>query len=43
VVQAALGLVRRAALELRERGTYETMADLLIPFAELQRLVATGP
>src|SRR5256885_13842645 len=32
VVQAALGLVRRAATELRERGTYETMADLLIPF-----------
>ena len=43
VVQAALGLVRRAALELRERGTYETMADLLIPFSELQRLVAPTP
>jgi len=40
VVQAALGAVRRAVTELRERGTYETMADLLIPFAELQRLVA---
>jgi 2-methylisocitrate lyase-like PEP mutase family enzyme len=40
VVQAALGLVRRAVTELRERGTYATMADLLIPFAELQRLLA---
>src|SRR5437879_2881705 len=43
VVQAALGLVRRAATELRERGTYETMTDLLIPFSELQRLVAPTP
>src|SRR5213596_1608454 len=43
VIQAALGLVRRAATELRERGTYETMADLLIPFTELQRLVAPTP
>ena len=43
VAQAALGLVRRALTELRERGTYETMRDLLIPFAELQRLVARGP
>ena len=36
-------LVRRAATELRERGTYETMADLLIPFTELQRLVGPTP
>ena len=43
VVQATLGLVRRAAMELRERGTYETMTDLLIPFTELQRLVAPTP
>jgi 2-methylisocitrate lyase-like PEP mutase family enzyme len=43
VVQAALGLVRRAATELRERGTYDTMADLLIPFTELQHLVAPTP
>src|SRR2546428_1925486 len=43
VVQAALGLVRRAATELREHGTYETMADLLIPFTELHRLVAPTP
>src|SRR5216684_1144153 len=42
VVQAALGLVRRAATELRERGTYDAMIDL-IPFTELQRLVAPTP
>ncbi len=42
VVQAALGLVRRAATELRERGTYDAMTDL-IPFTELQRLVAPTP
>ena len=42
VVQAALGLVRRAATELRERGTYDAMIDL-IPFRELQRLVAPTP
>src|SRR5467141_1482146 len=43
VVQATLGLVRRVAMELREGGTYETMTDLLIPFTELQRLVASTP
>jgi 2-methylisocitrate lyase-like PEP mutase family enzyme len=43
VVQAALGLVRRAVVELRERGTYETMTELLIPFAELQRLLTPTP
>jgi len=43
VIQAALGLVRRAATELRERGTYDAMADLLIPFTELQRLIAPTP
>jgi 2-methylisocitrate lyase-like PEP mutase family enzyme len=40
VVQAALGLVRRTVAELRDRGTYDSMADLLIPFTELQRLLA---
>ena len=43
MIQAALGLVRRAATELRERGTYDAMADLLIPFTELQRLIAPTP
>ncbi len=40
IAQAALGLVRRALRELRDRGTYESMTDLVIPFAELQRLVS---
>ena len=43
VVQAALGLVRRAVTELRERGTYDTMGELLIPFGELQALLAPTP
>ena len=43
VVQAALGFVRRAVTELRERGTYQAMADVLIPFAELQRLLTPTP
>jgi 2-methylisocitrate lyase-like PEP mutase family enzyme len=42
VTQAALGLVRRVLTELRERGTYGAMAELLIPFAELQRLMPPG-
>jgi len=40
VVQATLGLVRRIVTELRDRGTYTTMADLVMPFAELQTLLA---
>ncbi|OLC31102.1 MAG: hypothetical protein AUH81_18590 [Candidatus Rokubacteria bacterium 13_1_40CM_4_69_5] len=40
VVQATLGLIRRIAVELRDRGTYTTMADLVIPFGEIQKLVA---
>ncbi|HEU5261327.1 MAG TPA: isocitrate lyase/phosphoenolpyruvate mutase family protein [Gemmatimonadales bacterium] len=43
VVQATLGLIRRIAVELRDRGTYDAMADLLIPFAEIQRLIAGAP
>jgi 2-methylisocitrate lyase-like PEP mutase family enzyme len=42
VVQAALGTVRRVVVELRQRGTYEALADL-IPFAELQQLVTRPP
>ena len=38
IVQATLGLIRRIAVELRERGTYEALADLVIPFGEIQRL-----
>src|SRR5213594_118105 len=40
ITQAALGLVRRALTELRSRGSYDAMADLVIPFGDVQRLVA---
>src|SRR5256712_2759811 len=40
VVQAAPRLLRRITAELRERGTYEALTDLVIPFAEIQRLIA---
>src|SRR5881296_3075688 len=43
VTQAALGFVRRVLAELRARGTYTAMAEALIPFAELQRLVTPAP
>ena len=43
LVQAALGLVRRMATELRERGTYDAMTGLVIPFAELQSIVDRRP
>ncbi len=39
VVQATLGLIRRIVTELRDRGTYTALADLM-PFAELQTLLA---
>jgi 2-methylisocitrate lyase-like PEP mutase family enzyme len=43
VVQATLGLVRRMVSELRERGTYDALTDLVIPFVELQQLVGRTP
>jgi len=43
IVQATLGLIRRIAAELRDRGTYEAMADLVIPFGEVQNLFAPAP
>ena len=43
VVQATLGLVRRLVTELRERGTYDSMTELLVPFVELQHLVGRTP
>ncbi|HZI21125.1 MAG TPA: isocitrate lyase/phosphoenolpyruvate mutase family protein [Gemmatimonadales bacterium] len=43
LVQAALGLVRRMATELRERGTYDAMTGLVVPFAELQSIVDRRP
>src|SRR5256886_12349519 len=39
IVQATLGLIRRITAELHKRGTYEALADLVIPFAEIQRLI----
>jgi 2-methylisocitrate lyase-like PEP mutase family enzyme len=38
VVQATLGLIRRIAAELRDRGTYAAMAELVMPFGDVQRL-----
>ena len=43
LIQGTLGLLARAARELRERGTYATLADLVVPFAELQRLLGPTP
>ncbi|PYO83805.1 MAG: hypothetical protein DMD65_04750 [Gemmatimonadetes bacterium] len=43
VTQAALGFVRRVLAELRGRGTYTAMAEALIPFADLQRLLTPAP
>jgi 2-methylisocitrate lyase-like PEP mutase family enzyme len=39
VVQATLGLIRRVVAELRDRGSYATMGELM-PFADVQRLSA---
>lgn len=38
VMRATLGLVRRAAVELRERGTYDLIGEWAIPYDELQAL-----
>jgi 2-methylisocitrate lyase-like PEP mutase family enzyme len=43
LVQGTLGLLARAARELHDRGTYTTFADLVLPFAELQRLLGSPP
>ena len=39
VMRATLGLVRRVAKELMERGTYDSLFDGAIPFAELNRMM----
>ncbi len=39
VMRATLGLVRRIAKELMERGTYDSLFDGAIPFAELNRMM----
>jgi len=37
VMRATLGLVRRIGKELKEKGTYDSLFDGAIPFAELNR------
>src|SRR5437763_13061426 len=37
IVQATLGLIRRITAELRQRGPYEALADLVMPFGDIQR------
>jgi len=38
LMRATLGLARRAAAELRERGSYDLIGEWAIPYDELQRL-----
>jgi 2-methylisocitrate lyase-like PEP mutase family enzyme len=38
IARAAYGLARRIALELKEKGTYQLMAEGAISYAEMQRL-----
>ena len=38
IARAAYGLARRIALELKEKGAYELMADGAISYAEMQRI-----
>lgn len=42
LARAAYGLARRSALELRERGTLDLVAEWAVPYDEMQRLFA-GP
>lgn len=43
VVQATLGLIRRIAAELRDRGTYDAFEGILIPYGDVQKLMARAP
>jgi len=38
-MQATLGLVRRIGKELMETGTYDSLFDGAIPFADLNRMM----
>ena len=40
VMRATLGLTRRIATELKERGTYTSMLDGAVPFAEMCAMLA---
>ena len=39
--EAVLGLLTRAATELRDKGTYETLTEYALPYPELQALFRT--
>jgi len=39
IARAAYGRARRIALELKEKGTYEALAEDAISYAEMQRLL----
>jgi 2-methylisocitrate lyase-like PEP mutase family enzyme len=41
-MRATLGLARRIAHDLRERGTYELIQEWAVPFEEMQRLFGGG-
>jgi len=43
IARAALGLARRAAVELRERGTTSLVRDWAVSFDEMQELLGTPP
>jgi 2-methylisocitrate lyase-like PEP mutase family enzyme len=42
VMRAALGLTRRIAKELMESGTYDSLLDGAVPFAEISEILARG-
>lgn len=39
VMRAAMGAVRKIAIELKEKGTYEALFDTSVSYAEVQRLM----
>jgi hypothetical protein len=39
MMRASLGLVQRIGKELMEKGTYESLFDGAIPFADVNRMV----
>lgn len=43
LAQAALGLLRQAAVELREDGTYHKVFEYALPFPELQEIFGRPP
>jgi len=39
VMRAAMGAVRKVAMEMKEKGTYEALFDTTVSYAELQRMM----